>query len=111
MATNVNKWYIGPTIGGWSRGVEVNSIEICAENIANANWFEWDGSQMTESYNIRFQCVDDITCFCKMLDIAGLENQSTRNGLYTFNNSTLNGRKGFLHKVATLLLEIKSICH
>ena len=95
MAT-YGKWYIGSSTGSTSRGVEIDSLDICADKMDDADWFEWGGSQMNESNNIRFQCVDDITCSCKMLDIAGLANQSTRNGLYIFNNSTLNGRNRFL---------------
>ena len=96
MAT-YGKWFIDASTGSSSRGVEIDSVDMCAEELYNADWFEWDGSQMIESNNIRFQCVDDIMCSCKTLDITGFSyHQSSRNGLYTFNNSTLNGRNRFL---------------
>ena len=51
------KWYIGPTNGGRLRGVEVNSVEICAEKIAAINWVEWNGTQMIEVENIEITCI------------------------------------------------------
>ena len=91
-----SQWYIGPSTGSDTKGVKINSVDICAKEMFNADWFEYYGSQWIESNNITLQCVDDIMCSCKMLDIAGLKRQSSKNGLYYFNNSTLNGRNRFL---------------
>ena len=99
-----SQWYIGPSAGDDAKAVEINSVEICAEEIANANWFEWDGSQMIESKNIAFQCIDDIICTCQKLEISGFKVQKSRNGLYTFNNSSLSGRNRFLHKIVVFTI-------
>ena len=40
----VQQWYIGPTVGGYVRGIECDSAEICAEETSQADWFEWDGN-------------------------------------------------------------------
>ena len=54
------KWYIGSTAGGYSRGVEAKSVEMCAENIDNADWIEWTGSEWTGSVeNISIKCADE----------------------------------------------------
>ena len=50
------KWYIGPTTGGSSRGVEVRSVETCAGKIADTDWFEYDGSQMAEAETVEITC-------------------------------------------------------
>ena len=43
---------------------------------------------------------DDIySCFCNSFDISGLKFMTSRNGLYTFNNSSLNGRNRFRNNV------------
>ena len=58
MAT-YGKWYIGPTTGGEARGVEVNSVEICADEIADTEWFEWNGTQWVEIENFEITCISD----------------------------------------------------
>ena len=57
--TRYRKWYIGGKTGSGTRGVQINSVEICVEDIANANWFEWNGSQMIQVKEITVQCIDD----------------------------------------------------
>ena len=86
------QWYIGSTAGGGSRGVEGNSVEICAEETADADWFEWHDEQWTKSDNIQIKCVDDIICSCQNLDIFGFQYQSSKNGRYVLTDSLLNGR-------------------
>ena len=96
----VQQWYIGPTVGGYVRGIEGNSVEICAEETFEADWFEWDGNQMTKAENIQLKCVDDIQCSCQNIDISGFVYQWTRNGRYVRSDSLLNGRNGFKHHFA-----------
>ena len=91
----VQQWYIGPTVGEYVRGIEGNSVEICAEETFEADWFEWDGNQMTKAENIQFKCVEDVKCSCQNINISGFVHQWTRNGRYVLSNSTLNGRNGF----------------
>ena len=52
-------WYIGSTSGGNSRGVEAKSVEMCAENIDNADWLEFTGSQWIIVENISIECADE----------------------------------------------------
>ena len=101
------QWYIGGETGSGSRGVEINSVEMCVEDIANANWFEWENSQWIESKNLTLQCVDSVMCSCQKLDISGFRHQTRRNGLYIFNNSSLNGRNRFRHKVDAFTIKDK----
>ena len=53
-----DKWYIGGKTGSGTRGVQITSIEMCVEDIENANWFEWNGSQWIQVEEIFVQCVD-----------------------------------------------------
>ena len=92
---DLEQWFIGPTAGEYVRGIEVDSAEICAEETADADWFEWDGNQMIEADNIQFKCVDGIICSCQTLDISGFQYQSSRNGRYVLSDSKLNGRNCF----------------
>ena len=96
----VQQWYIGPTVGEYVRGIEGNSVEICVEEIFEADWFEWDGNQMTKAENIELKCVDDIKCSCLNIDISGFVHQWTRNGRYVLSNSLLNGRNGFKQQLS-----------
>ena len=93
----VGKWFIGPTIGSFSRGMEGIPMARISNNTAhevvNATWFELNGSQMVPSENVQIKCLDDIKCFCQNLDISGLQYQL--NGFYTVNNSTIGGRNCF----------------
>ena len=100
---SVEQWYIGPTAGGYVTGIEGNSVEICAEETADADWFEWDGNQMTKAENIQIKCVDDIICSCQNLDISGFQYQWSRNGRYVRTDSLLNGRNCFKQHFATHL--------
>ena len=98
------KWWIGPSTGGTARGVEANSVEICAENTADADAFEWDGSQMLVADNLKIKCIDDINCSCQKLTIHGFRHQLSRNGDFVKINSTLNGRNCFkISKIKTSL--------
>ena len=99
----VEQWYIGSTAGEYVSGIEGDSVEICAEDTADADWFEWDGNQMIKADNIQIKCVDDIICSCKNLDISGFDYQWSRNGRYVLTDSLLNGRIGFKHHFATHL--------
>ena len=58
MAT-YGKWYIGSSTGSTSRGVEIDSLDICAEEMVDADWFEWNGSQMSQVEDISVRCIDD----------------------------------------------------
>ena len=98
------EWYIGSSTGSHIRGVRIQTGEICAENIGKANGFGWDGSKWIELKNFSIQCADHVKCFCKKLDISGFDIQANRNGLYTSNNSTLNGRNRFRHKVVAFTI-------
>ena len=51
------QWYIGPSTGGGIRGVEVNSIEICPEELADTDWYEYDGTAFIEVEDIQINCV------------------------------------------------------
>ena len=53
------KWYIGGETGSGTRGVQINSVDLCAESIVNADWFEWHGSRWIQVEEIFVQCVDD----------------------------------------------------
>ena len=53
------QWYIGSSAGGGRRGVEVESIEMCPDETADADWFEWNGSEMIEVEDISIECVDE----------------------------------------------------
>ena len=98
------EWYIGSSTGSRKRGVRIQTGEICAENIENANVLEWDNSYWRKQINFSIQCADHVKCFCKKLDISGFDIQANRNGLYTSNNSTLNGRNRFRHKVVAFTI-------
>jgi len=87
------KWYIGPTLSDETRGVEVNSLDVCIEETANDDWFEWDDSQWIQVESIQVRCVDHIDCSCQNIDISGFKRQSTRNGLFVAGNNTIHGRK------------------
>ena len=45
-----------------------------------------------------------VPCSCQKLVISGFGIQANRHGLYTFNNSTLNERKRFRHKVVAFTI-------
>ena len=55
----VEQWYIGPTAGEYVRGIEGNSVEICAEETDDADWFEWNGSEWIIVENILIECADE----------------------------------------------------
>ena len=53
------KWYIGPETGSGVRGVEIFSVDVCAEDLVNADWIEWNGSQWIQVEEIFVQCLND----------------------------------------------------
>ena len=95
MAT-VGKWFIGPTIGSFSRGIESipmkNLANHTANDVLNASWFEFDGSKMVSSESAQLTCLDDINCSCQSLDISGLEFQYQSYERYVATNVTYSGR-------------------
>ena len=91
------RWFIGDNKGDLLRYVQAESIALCLEETMDADWYEYDSSseEFVESESLQIICVDDIECFCQKLDISGLKYQSSRNGLYVVDGSSLSGRKCF----------------
>jgi len=88
--TAVKKWYIGPSIGSSSRG-----IERISNRTGNDYWYEWDGSKWIAANQVQLKCIDQIECSCKNLDISGFDFHGLRHGLYVAQNTVLHGRKCF----------------
>ena len=105
----VGKWFIGPTIGSFSRGMEGIPMERLSNsttnNALNASWFELNGSQMVPSENVQIICLDDIYCSCQNLDISGLQYQY--DGFYIANNFTVGGRNCFDYVKPTIISRSK----
>ena len=93
-------WFIGPTIGNDSAYILIESVEFCAEEFVNNSWFErglisnqWE---LIQSENVLVQCLDDINCSCRNLDVSGFEHNTLANGHFIMTNSTIDGRKCYI---------------
>ena len=100
----VGKWFIGPSIGSFSRGMEGIPMKRISNNTANdvvnASWFELNGSKMVPSESVQIRCLDDVKCSCKNLAISGLQYQY--DGFYIANNFTIGGRNCFDYVYSTV---------
>ena len=105
---SVEKWFIGPTIGSFSRGMEGLPMKMpgnhTTKDVLNASWFELNGSKMEPSESVQITCLDHIHCSCQNLDISGLHFQYRSQGHYVANNVTFGGRNCFNDKILTRFL-------
>ena len=104
---SVGKWFIGPTIGSFSRGMEGIPTKMLgnhtAKDVFNATWFELNGSKMESSESVQITCLDHINCPCQNLDISGLNhNQYRSQGRYVATNVTYGGRNCFDNDVSLI---------
>ena len=92
-----SRWLIGPTEGGDLARAEVNSGEICADDLENVDWLEFrvDTKSWNKSSTAKVKCLDNIHCACQTLWISGLQVQTYANGGYMLHNETFDGRNCF----------------
>ena len=104
-----SRWMIGPTEGGDLARAQVNSGEICADDLENVDWLEFrvDTKSWNKSSTAKVKCLDNIHCACRTLWISGLKVHTYANGpYYMSDNETFDGRNCFLNFFAISISKI-----